>query len=146
MKASLEIIEEIKQLKSRYCRCIDTKDWVELEKTYTTDTRIDLGDEKALPEFQGAIVGIPAVIKSMSDALGDGCSIHICFLPEIELVSPDRARGIWGLEYRTRQPKGSPIPTLHGFAFSHDEYERHDGRWLIKSVRLQTMWNDAVPS
>ncbi len=146
MTALLETIEDIKRLKSRYCRCIDTKDWVELERCYTIDTRIDLGDEKALPEFQGAITGIPAVIKSMSDALGKGCSIHICFLPEIELVSADRARGVWGLEYRTRQPKGSPIPTLHGFAFSHDEYERQGGRWLIKSVRLQTMWNDAVPS
>ena len=78
----------------------------------------------------------------MRVALGEGKSIHVTFLPDIELHSPASASGIWGLEYSTWQPPGSTIPILHGFAYSYDDYEHRDGRWLIKSVRVELLWSE----
>jgi hypothetical protein len=138
----LEQIEAIKQLKARYCRAIDTKDWGLLASCYTDDTRIDLSTEEALAGFREPITGIAAVVDSMRVALGDGKSIHVTFLPEIELGSSTSATGIWGLEYSTWQPPGSTIPILHGFAYSYDDYEKRDGNWLIKSVRVELLWSE----
>ena len=142
MENRLEQIEAIRQLKARYCRAIDTKDWDLLAACYTPDTRIDLSREEALAGFRQPVVGIDAGVSSMRDALGAGKSIHITFLPDIDLVGEDVARGIWGLEYYTWQPPGSPIPMLHGFAYSHDEYRCVNGRWLIHSVRVDLLWSE----
>jgi hypothetical protein len=142
MGERLEQIEAIKQLKARYCRAIDTKDWDLLASCYTSTTRIDLSREEALAGFREPVVGIDAVVDSMRVALGDGCSIHVTFLPDIEIVTDERASGVWGLEYRTWQPAGSSIPMLHGYAYSYDEYHRVDGRWLVDSVRVEVLWSE----
>jgi hypothetical protein len=142
MQGWLEQVEAIKRLKARYCRAIDTKDWELLAGCYTPDTRIDLSREEALAGFRQPVVGIAPVVASMRDALGDGKSIHVTFLPDIEPVTETEARGIWGLEYYTWQPPGSPIPMLHGFAYSHDEYRLAAGRWLIHSVRVDLLWSE----
>lgn len=138
----LEDIEAIKQLKARYCRAMDTRDWQLLASCYTQDTYIDLTGEEALAGFREPIRGVGAVVSSIRDALGEGKCIHVTFLPEITFESDDVAKGIWGLEYSTWQQAGSPLPILHGFAYSHDEYVRVDGRWLIRSIALDIVWTD----
>lgn len=138
----LEDIEAIKQLKARYCRAMDTRDWHALASCYTEDTYIDLTGEEALAGFREPIRGVDAVVASIRDALGAGKCIHVTFLPEITFTSADAAQGIWGLEYSTWQPPGSPLPILHGFAYSHDEYVRVDGHWLIRSIALDIVWSD----
>ena len=142
MSDRLEQIEAIKQLKARYCRVIDTADWKLLASCYTPDTVIDISREEALATFREPIRGIGPVVEAMRTALGDGKSLHVTFLPDIELQSEDRATGIWGLEYYTWQPPGSPIPILHGFAYSHDEYHRLGGRWLVHKVRVDLLWSE----
>ena len=42
----LEAIEEIKQLKARYFRCMDTKDWHGFTTVFAPDARMDV---RALP-------------------------------------------------------------------------------------------------
>ncbi len=138
----LEDIEAIKQLKARYCRAMDTRDWLALASCYTEDTYIDLTGEEALAGFREPICGIKAVVASIRDALGDGKCIHVTFLPEITFESDDQAKGVWGLKYSTWQPAGSSLPILHGFAYSHDEYARIGGRWLIRSIALDIVWSD----
>lgn len=142
MDGALEQIEAIKQLKARYCRAIDTKDWELLASCYAEDTQIDLTQESALAGFAEPIVGIGPVVDSIRTALGDGYSIHVTFLPEIVLRGGDEAHGIWGLEYKTWQPPGSALPVLHGYGYSHDDYVRRDGRWLVKSVRVDLLWTE----
>jgi hypothetical protein len=142
MAGALEDIEAIKRLKARYCRAIDTADWDLLAACYTPDTMIDISREEALADFRQPVRGIGPVIDAMRSALGQGKSLHVTFLPDIEIVSPTEAKGIWGLEYYTWQPPGSPIPVLHGFAYSHDEYRKLDGRWLVHKVRVDLLWSE----
>ena len=41
----LEAIEEIKQLKARYFRCMDTKDWDGFTTVFAPDARMDVSGE-----------------------------------------------------------------------------------------------------
>jgi hypothetical protein len=41
----LEAVEEIKQLKARYFRCIDTKDWDGFTTVFAPDARMDVSGE-----------------------------------------------------------------------------------------------------
>lgn len=125
-------IEEIKSLRARYCRGIDTKDWTLLRSTLAPDIRLDL---PSLREC-GGLTGIDAFIKLVSTWFGETPSLHANYLPEINLVSPTRATGIWQQQhflpnrYRPEEHHG------HGYGYSHDSYEKVYGRWLVKSVRL----------
>jgi hypothetical protein len=41
----LEAIEEIKQLKARYFRCMDTKDWDGFTSVFAPEARMDVSGE-----------------------------------------------------------------------------------------------------
>jgi len=136
MLERLLAIEEIKSLRARYCRGIDTKDWALLRSTLAPDIRLDL---PSLRE-RGGLAGADAFIELASAWFGKTPSLHANYLPEIELVSPTRATGIWQQQhflpnrYRPEEHHG------HGYGYSHDSYEKTDGRWLVKSVKLEPMF------
>jgi len=52
--------------------------------------------------------------------------------PEIELVSPEKANGIWYLEDYVINQEQDWI--LRGTAFYRDEYVKRDGQWQILST------------
>jgi hypothetical protein len=57
-------------------------------------------------------------------------------MPEIELTSATTARGVWAMEDLIWWPEESRRKTLHGFGHYHETYEKIDGHWLIKTLRL----------
>ena len=63
-------------------------------------------------------------------------------MPEIELTSTITARGVWAMEDLIWWPEGSRRKTLHGFGHYHETYEKIDGRWLIKTLRLTRLRMD----
>ena len=65
-------------------------------------------------------------------------------MPEIEITSPTTAKGIWAMEDVLRWPEGAPMKTLQGYGHYHETYERVDGRWLIKSLRLSRLRVDVT--
>lgn len=84
-------LEAIKQLKARYCRLVDTKQWERLATLFTPDTRFE--------GFGSAPTGSDptAFIDGISSRLRDAVSIHHCHTPEIVFTGPDSARGIWAM-------------------------------------------------
>ncbi len=32
------------------------------------------------------------------------------------------------------------VEYLHGYGHYHEDYVRHDGRWLIRSLKLTRLW------
>lgn len=129
----LVALEEIRRLKYRYLRCVDTKDWAGVAATLTADATADYGTP-ALGEPL-ALSGREAVVGFLRDHLGqDMITTHSAGQPEID-VDGDTASGVWSFE-------DTVIATHHqvviaGAAFYEDRYQRTDGVWLIRHTGYQ---------
>jgi hypothetical protein len=124
-------IEAIKQLKARYFRMMDTKDWDGLAAVFADDVHIDMADEGG-----GVTKSVAEYMPFIRQVLDGVITVHHGHMPEITLTSPISATGIWGLEDRLWWPEGSPISHMHAFGHYHETYEQTDGTWYIKTMTL----------
>jgi ketosteroid isomerase-like protein len=123
-----DTLEEIRQLKYRYLRCVDRKLWDELADTFTQDATVDYGTQVYGHPLQ--ISGRDKIVAYLSAKMGpDVISMHAAGQPEIS-IDGDKATGIWSFQ-------DTVISTTHqiviqGAAFYEDRYEREaDGKWRI---------------
>ena len=142
----LEAIEAIHQLKARYFRFMDTKDWAGLETIFTDDCVFDMRSEARDKSraAEGLVTGAKAIAAAMRHAVQDLLTVHHGHMPEIEVTSPTTATGIWAMEDVLRWPEGAPMKTLQGYGHYHETYERVGGRWLIKSLTLSRLRVDVT--
>jgi SnoaL-like domain len=138
--AALRDIEAIKQLKARYCRHLDAKDWDSWRALFTDDFVSELtgtGGRRRL--------GADDFIAYTRSTLGkpSQCTVHTVHGPEILLTSMTTARGVWAMSDVVRL---LPAVTLHGYGHYHETYEKRDGKWRITSSRLTRLREDiALP-
>ena len=125
-------IEQIKQLKARYFRLMDQKRWDEFAELFTEDC--EQSWQAAPDQPAGGGQGREGVVAFIRQSLEGIRSVHHGHMPEIELTGPDTAVGIWALHDHCRA-NGEIV--FDGAGYYRDEYERHDGRWLIRSTRLE---------
>jgi SnoaL-like domain len=133
-EADLVEIEAIKQLKARYCRLLDTKDWTAWRAIFTDDFHSDTS------ESGGKVIdGADEFVAFTRKSLRNQPTVHQVHAPEIEVTSPTTARGVWALEDVVRF---GPGVNLRGYGHYEETYERVDGRWLIKSSKLTRLRED----
>ena len=128
-------VENIKQLKARYCRLMDTKDWRGWRELFSDDVisvvdgAISTGgaDGQPGPPWEGADV----FVASVRSAIDPCVTVHHVHSPEITLTSASTAKGIWAMEDTIESPDGW---TLHGAGHYHETYSKVDGQWRIKSI------------
>ena len=70
-------------------------------------------------------------------------TVHHGHMPEIELTSPTTATRDLGDGGQAAVAGGCPIRTLHGYGHYHETYEKLDGQWRIKTIRLTRLRVDA---
>jgi hypothetical protein len=124
-------IEDIKKLKARYFRTMDTKDWDGLADVFTEDVVIDMTSEGA-----GITRSVGDYMPFLRSAIEDVITVHHGHMPEIELTSPGTATGTWALDDQLWWPEGSPISHMHGYGHYHETYEKTGDGWRIKSMTL----------
>jgi hypothetical protein len=124
-------LEAIRQLKARYFRLMDEKDWDALAGVFTDDVEMDMTGEGS-----GVISGREAYMPFIRDVLDGVTTVHHGHMPEITITSPTTASGIWAMEDKLWWPEGSPISHLHGYGHYHETYERTAEGWRIKTCRL----------
>jgi uncharacterized protein (TIGR02246 family) len=129
-------IEAIKQLKARYCRTMDTKDWTAMRQLFTDDVTMDTTDSGG-----SVITGADDFLTFLVGAIGEVVTVHQCHTPEIELSSATTATGIWAMEDMLRFPDGSE---LHGYGHYHETYAASDGEWRIASSTLTRLRMDFI--
>ena len=134
-------IEEIHQLKARYFRCMDTKDWDGFANVFAPDAVMDMSSEMrdGQTEGEGVTHGARAIAAFVRGAVDAVETVHHGHTPEIALTSPTTATGIWAMEDKLRWPAGAPIRTLHGYGHYHETYEKTDAGWRIKTIRLSRL-------
>lgn len=129
-------IHEIQNLKGRYYRSLDTKDWAGFEATLAPDLVADFREAVAERDESLLFEGATAFIESLRGVMGELATSHLGHLPEIDILSPTTAQGIWALEDRVWAPEGAPFRWTHGFGHSHETYTLADGEWRVQTIRL----------
>ena len=157
-------IEEIKQLKARYFRCLDTKDWDGFEAIFAPDATLDsreamfardkatgrcvrsgkVVEERDVSDESWQSFGARNIRTSVEAVVQPLTTTHHGHMPEIELISPTTARGIWAMEDVIRYDPASPLEALLGYGHYHETYERIDGRWHIKTLKLTRLRVDVT--
>jgi hypothetical protein len=134
----LDDIEAIKQLKGRYCRTMDTKDWAAYRQVFTDDVAMDTTDSGG-----GVITGADEFLAFLTETLRDVLTVHHCHTPEIDVTSPTDASGVWAMEDMLRFADGTE---LHGFGHYHETYRNDGDGWRIASSRLTRLRMDITPA
>jgi hypothetical protein len=130
-------IEEIKRLKYRYMRCVDTKAWDEMETVFVPEATC------AYSAGHYSYEGRDAIIEWLKKGMEhDGFhSTHSVHQPEIELedASPClRATGVWKIEDIVVDTDHDIM--ISGAAFYRDRYVKRDGTWLIEHTGYDRIW------
>ena len=137
-------IEEIKQLKARYFRHLDGKEWDSWQDVFTPDAELVVsfeGDGPGTPD--NPVVGSAEIVAFVRPSIEALVTVHHGHMPEIELTSPTTARGVWAMEDLLSLPGGGG-QVLQGWGHYHETYERIDGQWRIKTLRLTRLRVDGA--
>jgi hypothetical protein len=144
----LVALEEIRQVKYCYLRCVDLKLWDELADTFTADATADYGTPALGDPIR--LAGRDAIVGFLRSRLGpEIITTHFATQPEIT-VDGDNATGTWGFQDTVIATEFRVVIT--GAAFYEDRYARgDDGKWRIAHtgyVRTYeaTMSLDDLPS
>jgi len=132
-------IEQIRQLKYRYVRFIDTKRWDDLGELFTADATASYGGgatERA---------GRDDIMTFLVDAMSDETILtsHKVHHPEIALIGPDRATGVWALDDIVIL--GGLGMTVRGASFYDDRYAKVDGEWRIAHTGYRRVFEEIEP-
>lgn len=129
-------IEQIKQLKYKYMRCLDQKLWEELADLFTADATAAYSGGKYAYEGREAILGF------LTGSMGEKTfhSAHQVHHPEIELTGPETARGTWALSDVVIDTRWDI--TISGAAFYTDEYVKEGDTWRIKHTGYKRLFEE----
>ena len=126
-------VERIKQLKARYFRLMDTKQWRQWSDVFTADATLQWG-----PGDQHVLIGREAIVQGVSSVLADATTCHHGHMPEIQIEGPSRARGIWAMYDFVESPQF----VLHGYGHYEEAYRKLDGEWRIHRLKLTRLRED----
>lgn len=123
----MDDIEAIKQLKARYFRFLDTKDWEGYRAVFTDDVVIDVsgsggGIYRGIEEYMAYILDYVATLRT----------VHHGHMPEISITSPTTATGIWAMEDRVETGGRE----MNGQGHYHESYAKVGGEWRIATMAL----------
>lgn len=122
--------EDIKLLKARRDRAVDTKDWGLYLSLHAPD---HVSHNDGFDRWNSAA----EMIANVSKLLGpDKTTVHHSHTPEITFDSDTAARGIWAMEDLIFDAASHEL-LIHGFGFYHETYEKRDSQWLFTSRQLK---------
>jgi hypothetical protein len=128
-RTTLAEIEAIKQLKARYFRLLDTKQWDAWRELFSGDFEADVDGGGVHPTVHFA--SPEEMVASNRELLAEAVTVHHGHMPEIALTGPDTATGVWAMMDIVTLGAG-----FRGYGHYHEEYVKQDGRWRIRRLRL----------
>jgi len=122
----LSDLEEIRTLKHRYFRGIDTADIALLEPLFTQDLTVDYRGGN----YRVQLSGRDDMLEFLANSFHSGAvAMHHGHMPDITLTGEDTAEGLWYLEdiFINLDSRTHTI----GTAIYKDQYRREGGAWRI---------------
>jgi hypothetical protein len=129
--------DEIHQLKARYFRWMDEKDWENWGTLFTTDVAVlvdsEVSDRDRLTKPFSLPRGRDLFVANNAEILRDVVTVHHGHMPEITLTSDTTATGVWAMEDKLKWPDGR---TMHGYGHYRETYRVEEGCWRIALLNL----------
>lgn len=141
-------IEDIKQLKARYFRAVDTKDRALLRSVFVDDAMADYRGSatdprtgiNAIPDNTETVVrGVDAITDGIIAAVTPLVTVHHGHIAEIEIRSDTEASAIFPMVDRLLMPEDAPIVSMDGWGHYHETYRKEGGEWKIATLRLSRL-------
>jgi hypothetical protein len=129
-------IEEIKQLKARYFRCVDTfnlEGWLSVftdNAKLAFDLSVGYGASEKPQVYR--VEGKKGIAEFWAAGTSRYQTVHHGHMPEIEIISDTEAKGVWAMEDIVE----TPGDILHGYGHYWETYRKVDGKWLIETLHL----------
>jgi ketosteroid isomerase-like protein len=143
--AAVAAYEAIRQVKARYCRLLDTKDWDGFIALFTEDAVMDVQEDTGNPPIRGHA----AILDQVRFAVTDARSAHQVHSSEIDLRG-EEAQVVTAMQDRVIWAEGKcPIPgaqSITGFGHYVERYVRQDGVWKIASLKLTRLIVEVHPA
>lgn len=147
--AQLLAIEQIKQLKARYFRFMDTKDWTNLRTVFCDDAEFDAraslsldgaGESGRAAESNDWVVqGGDAILTFIKGAAGHLQTVHHGHGHEITILSDTSASGVIAMEDQIWD-MATGAEFLHGCGHYHETYRREADGWRILTSRITRLY------
>ena len=133
-------IEEIKKLKYKYFRGIDTANLILLEKLFTDNAELDYRGG----EYRWQVSGKKNILEQIENAFNsDAVACHQGHHPEIDIINENEAIGLWYLGDIFIDQKRKII--TRGSAIYQDIYKRIDTLWYIEKSEYDRIWEEYEP-
>jgi len=133
-------IEEIKKLKYRYFRGIDTADIDLLRTLFADDAELDYRGAV----YRWEVTGKENIVQQIENSFtSDAVACHQGHHPEIDILSQNNAEGLWYLSDMFTDTKRKII--TRGSAIYKDIYEKIDETWYIKKSEYDRIWEQYEP-
>jgi len=143
----LAAIEEIRQLKARYWRGVDSSDGALVRSILARDCELDyLGCCTDPTTGQDFMPAMNVVLKGRDSWISDAfrnagiVTVHQGYQNEITVTGPDSARGIWAFADRFFVPPGGAFTRLTGYGHYHETYSRTAEGWMLQTTRITRLW------
>jgi len=136
----LSDLEDIRTLKHRYFRGIDTADASLLEILFTADVSVDYRGGN----YRVSLQGRDDMLEFLANSFHSGAiAMHHGHMPEITLTGANSAEGLWYLEdiFINLEQKTHTI----GSAIYRDHYRREGDRWLIARTEYDRVFEMIRP-
>lgn len=143
----LAAIEDIRQLKAKYWRGVDSQDDELVRSVLAEDCVLDYmgcctdptSGVDHMPQMNMVLKGRKAWNTGTLEGQRS-VTVHQGHQSEITVFIDGTAEGIWSFTDRFFMPPGSPFARFTGYGRYHDRYVRRDGRWLLKATRIERIW------
>lgn len=133
-------IEEIKKLKYRYFRGIDTADLDLLQTLFTEDAELDYRGG----EYRWQVSGKENILQQIESAFNsDAVACHQGHHPEIDILNEKKAIGLWYLGDIFTDTKRKII--TRGSAIYKDIYKKINKSWYIEKSEYDRIWEEYEP-
>ena len=137
----LDAIEEIRLLKARYFRFMDTKQFNLLPALFAPDLQV------LTPKGDVYLQGGEKFAESLRHSLENSVSVHQGFMSEIEIIDAQNATGVWAMqdviEWETKHPVQG-WKSITGYGHYHETYRKIDGAWRIATLTLTRLRLDIL--
>lgn len=148
--AKLVAIEEIKQLKARYFRLMDTRDFEGMAQVFCRDAVFDCSEGGGVTPVGGTWKGFAAPVTRGREAImawivksfREISSAHHGHCHEVTIDSETEAHGIIAMEDYLRT-LDRETTVLHAAGHYHERYRFEEGAWRIAETKLTRLFSDS---
>ena len=140
----LQAIEEIRSVKARYFRGVDTSDGELVRGILAEDCVLDyMGcctdpatGRDYLPAMNVVMRGSAAWSSQGLSSVGI-VSVHHGHNGEVTLTGDTTASAIWPMTDRLFMPAGASFSVMTGYGYYYETYDKVGGAWKLKTLRIK---------